>query len=167
MAKTVLFSSLNETSGIVDIFMSNPKKFGPALALAQEVLREDSALSSKDREIIAAFTSSLNKCRYCTTSHEAFADSLGATEQDKERLIPLFAYVEKLTLAPSTLTKDDFNNVIVAGFTEQELTDAITVCAAFNFYNRIVEGHGIQPQNDYSADIEMINNFGYDQRYMS
>lgn len=165
MAETTLFSFIDETSGIVDIFMSNPKKYGPALALAQEILREDADLSPKDREIIAAFTSSINKCQYCTTSHEAFAASLGATPADVVRISPLLSYVERLTLDPSSLTKQDYDNVISAGFTEQELSDAIAVCAAFNFFNRIVEGHGIQPHDDYSEDVEMINNLGYDQRY--
>lgn len=167
MAETVLFSYLNENSEIMDIFLRDMKKYGPALALAQEILREPSSLSPKDREIIAAYTSGLNKCRYCNTSHEAFAESLGATTEDSERLAPLLKYVEKLTLSPSSLTKNDYNDVLSAGFSEEDLDDAIAVCAAFNFYNRIVEGHGIQPHNDYSADVEMINNFGYDQRYMS
>ena len=165
MSNEVLFSYLNENSEIMDIFMRNVKKYGPALSLAQEVLREDSFLSSKDREIIAAYTSKLNNCQYCNTSHEAFAQSLGATEEDYERLSPLFRYVEKLTLSPSSLTKEDYNSVIESGFSEDELGDAVAVCAAFNFYNRIVEGHGIQPHDDYSADIEMINTRGYDQRY--
>lgn len=165
MSDKVLFSYLDEDSEIMDIFLRNMKKYGPALTLAQEILREPSSLSPKDREIIAAYTSALNKCRYCNTSHEAFAKSLGATSEDSERLKPLFNYVEKLTLFPSSLTKDDYDSVINAGFSEEDLDDAIAVCAAFNFYNRIVEGHGIQPHDDYSNDIEMINTKGYDQRY--
>lgn len=167
MSNSVFFSFLNSNSGIVDIFMTNPKKYGAALTLAQEILREESSLSNKDREIIAAFTSSLNNCKYCTQSHEAFAESLGASEKDRQRLKPLFEYVEILTLSPSSLTKEDYDKVISAGFTEQQLSDTIAVCAAFNFYNRIVEGHGVQPQEDYSMDVQMINSAGYDQRYLT
>ena len=165
MPSDTLFSYLDENSGIMDVFFKDMKKYGPALSLAQEVLREPSSLSAKDREIIAAYTSQLNQCKYCNTSHEAFARSLGATGEDSERISPLLTYVEKLTLFPSSISKEDYNSVIDAGFSEEDLSDAIAVCAAFNFYNRIVEGHGIKPHEDYSADIEMINTKGYDQRY--
>ena len=161
----VSFKFLNEKSGIVDVFMSNPKKYMIALTLAQEILREEGSLEPKEREIIAEYTSNLNGCRYCNTSHKAFADSIGATDQDRERLKPILAYVEKLTVSPSSLTQQDYDDVIDAGFSEQQLSDAIGVSAAFNFYNRIVEGHGIQPKEDYSDEVEMINKKGYDLRY--
>jgi len=70
-----------------------------------------------------------------------------------------------LTLAPSTISETDKQAALAGGFTEDELKDAIGVCAAFNLYNRLVEGHGIPPKNDYSADAEMLNRHGYDRRY--
>jgi uncharacterized peroxidase-related enzyme len=161
----VSFSFLNEKSGIVDVFMSNPQKYGTALTLAQEVLREPGSLEPKEREIIAEFTSKLNGCKYCNTSHKAFADSIGATDEDRKRLKPILNYVKKLTLSPSSVNQKDYQKVIDAGFSEQQLSDAIGVCAAFNFYNRIVEGHGIKPRNDYSDEVAMINEKGYDLRY--
>ena len=165
MSDRVFFSYLNEKSGIMDIFMKNYKKYSGALTLAQEVLREPSSLSPKDREIIAAYTSKINGCRYCHGSHEEFSKSLGASDSDANRLGPILKYVKKLTLSPSSLTKSDYDQVLDNGFTEEELDDAIAVCAAFNFYNRIVEGHGIQPQQNYVKDNQMINSVGYDQRY--
>ena len=145
------------------------------LAHAQEILREPSHLSAADREVIAAFTSKLNGCQYCRGSHAAFAASLGASEADlamvesgdieTHRLAALLSYVKKLTLAPSTISNADKEAVHAAGFSEDELKDAIAVCAAFNLYNRIVEGHGIAPHDDYSADVAMINARGFDRRY--
>jgi len=38
------------------------------------------------------------------------------------------------------------------------------VCAAFNLYNRIVEGHGIAPHDNYDESVKMINAHGYDRR---
>lgn len=161
----VSFNFLSKNADILEIFEKNMQKYGPALSLAQEVLREPAALEPKEREIIAEFTSKLNGCKYCNTSHKAFADSIGATDEDRKRLKPILNYVKKLTLSPSSLNQKDYKKVIDAGFTEQQLSDAIGVCAAFNFYNRIVEGHGIKAKEDYSDEIEMINAKGYDLRY--
>lgn len=163
------------TSGIGTVFRERPTKYMMLLAHAQEILREPSHLSAADREVIAAFTSKLNGCRYCHGSHTAFAASLGASEDDlamvasgdtaRHRLAALLAYVEKLTLAPSTISNADKEAVHAAGFSEDELKDAIAVCAAFNLYNRIVEGHGIAPHDDYATDVAMINTHGFDRRY--
>lgn len=163
------------TSGIGTVFRERPVKYMMLLAHAQEILREPSHLSAADREVIAAYTSKLNGCRYCCGSHSAFAASLGASEADltmvdsgdieHHRLAALLAYVKKLTLAPSTVSNADKEAVHTAGFSEDELKDAIAVCAAFNLYNRIVEGHGIAPHDDYSADVAMINARGFDRRY--
>jgi len=163
------------TSGIGTVFRERPTKYMMLLAHAQEILREPSHLSAADREVIAAYTSKLNGCHYCRGSHTAFAESLGASEADLEmvtsgatdghRLAALLAYVKKLTQAPASISNNDKLAVHAAGFSEDELKDAIAVCAAFNLYNRIVEGHGIAPHDDYTADVAMINTHGFDRRY--
>ena len=169
------FSTLhNGRGGIVSVFMERPQKYMALLSVAQELLREASHLSPADREVIAAFTSRLNGCDYCCGSHTAFAQSLGATAADVKaietsepaghRLAALLAYVKKLTLAPSTISDSDEQAEHDAGFSEDELKDAIAVCAAFNLFNRIVEGHGIAPHDSYEQDAKMINTHGYDRR---
>jgi uncharacterized peroxidase-related enzyme len=171
------FKSLSNAKGIVDVFMENPKKYGVALTLAQEVLREASHLSPLNREIIAAYTSKLNECEYCCGSHTEFVKSLDGNQQDVDaitnagvflghRLDAIFKYITVLTKNPSQVTDELKNEVLAAGFSEEELKDAIAVCAAFNFYNRIVEGHGVDanPETWESASTA-INMSGYDRRY--
>ncbi len=171
-----MFNSLKETSTIVDVFMQRPSKYMMLLSFAQEILREDSFLSKQDRELIATFTSNLNDCKFCTGSHKVFALSVGASEQEIDivlsdsyvghRLESILDYVKKLTVAPSSITKNDAQKVFDAGFSEDELKDAIAVCAAFNLFNRIVEGHGIQENADtWLPSAKQINKSGYDQRY--
>lgn len=167
------FTTLQNATGITDVFFERPQKYNGALSLAQELLREPSYLSALDRELIAAYTSYLNECEYCYTSHKEFAKSLGATDEDlaifyettSHRLHPILEYVKKLTKNPSSLTQEDKNKVISLGFTESELKDAIAVCAIFNFYNRIVEGHGIKANDSYEFAAKRINDHGYDNRY--
>jgi uncharacterized peroxidase-related enzyme len=161
--------------GITSVFQEKPSKYMMLLSFAQEVLREESSLSSIDREVIAAYTSKLNGCEYCCESHTEFALSIGATDEDKNiietenieshRLFSILSYVKKLTLAPSTVSNDDKLLVQEAGFSEEQLKDAIAVCAAFNLFNRIVEGHGVTPKDNYKDSAEMIKKHGYDRRY--
>lgn len=170
----MLLESVPSGNTIVHVFMQNPQRFMPLLSFAQNILREESFLSSQDRETIAAFTSSLNKCKFCTGSHKVFAVSVGTNEEELNKILsqdysdlklaPILDYVKKLTLAPSSLTPEDVSRVFAAGYSEDELKDAITVCAAFNMYNRIVEGHGVEENSEtWLPDAEEINKFGYDR----
>jgi uncharacterized peroxidase-related enzyme len=164
----------NSRAGIGAVIRERPQKYLMLMTFAQEILREAGHLSPADREVIAAYTSSLNGCEYCCGSHTEFAKSLGADAADLEmiasgqisghRLSALLAYVKKLTLAPSTIGDDDKQAVHAAGFSQDQLKDAIAVCAAFNLFNRIVEGHGIAPHDSYTQDAQMINTHGYDRR---
>jgi uncharacterized peroxidase-related enzyme len=165
----------NHPMGITSVFQEKPSKYMMLLSFAQELLREESSLSNTDREVIAAYTSKLNGCEYCCGSHTEFALSLGATDQDvymietedidNHRLASILSYVKKLTLSPSTISNEDRILVHEAGFSDEQLKDAIAVCAAFNLFNRIVEGHGVTPKDSYKDSAEMIKKHGYDRRY--
>ena len=73
-----------------------------------------------------------------------------------------------MTIAPSSLNSTHVEAVLNAGFSEDQLKEAIVVCAAFNMFNRIVEGHGVEENsNTWMPSVEMINKFGYDQRNMA
>lgn len=169
------FTSLKNAKSIVDIFAEKPNKYMLSLSMAEEFLREPSALSPAERETIAALTSKLNNCNFCKDSHIEFALSVGADPNElkevldgeylSHRLAAVYEYVIKLTLMPNSLTKEDFDNVIDSGVSEEELKDAIAVCAAFNYFNRIVEGHFLETNPEgFAQDAQMIKQFGYDRR---
>ena len=171
----MLLNSLSTTSTISDVFKERPLVFNPLLTFVQQLLREEGSLDPKDRELIAAFTSSLNGCRFCTGSHRVFATSIGASEADVDlaisgnysefKLAPILDYVKKLTVSPTSLTKEDVDSVLSVGFSEDQLKEAIVICAAFNMFNRIVEGHGIEENSStWQMSADMINKFGYDGR---
>jgi len=168
------FPSIQPIKGIREVFKypDDSSKQRAIFAVAESVLRSPSPLSIADRETIAAFTSSLNHCEFCQGSHTTFALKEGADpeeialvtngEYEKHRLAPLFEYIKILTLNPSSLTEDDYHKVINAGFTEIELHDAILVGAAFNMFNRIVEGHRVERNADtWEASSKRIHEFGY------
>ena len=69
-----------------------------------------------------------------------------------EKLKPILAYVSKLTTSPSRMSPTDAKAVYDAGWDERALYDAVTVCALFNFMNRLVEGTGCSPDAEAAGE---------------
>ena len=127
------------------------------LALTQQIMRgEDSDFTVGERELIAAFVSGINACRYCAGAHGAAAAEFGIEEglltallEDidtadvDEKLKPVFRFVQKLTREPAKMTQADADSVFAMGWSERTLYDAIAVCCLFNFMNRYVDGIGL------------------------
>jgi uncharacterized peroxidase-related enzyme len=142
---------------------------------AQRLMRGPSPLKPSERELIAAFVSGVNSCRYCYGSHSRVAQAFGVEEpiltsllDDIEsapvdpRLKPILRYVRKLTETPSRLTNVDAGEVYEAGWNDEALLHAIAVCAYFNNMNRLVEGAGIVgTSEDYTVAAERLVSKGY------
>ncbi|MGF1492548.1 MAG: carboxymuconolactone decarboxylase family protein [Microcoleaceae cyanobacterium] len=161
---------------VPEIFQSDLNRYSALAQLIQIILRRESALPPKERELIAAYVSGLNACGYCCSIHEAIALNLDldpalleAILQDpmtapiEERLRPILLLVQKLTLMGSKVTPEDIQTVIQAGWSERAVQDAIEVCALFNFMNRLVDGYGLEvPGSEQLNGItEMVNTHGY------
>ncbi|MFQ5970889.1 MAG: carboxymuconolactone decarboxylase family protein [Alphaproteobacteria bacterium] len=172
------FSFLEDASGVGDVMVHQPERYLPLARFTQLLMRGPSPLSAAERELIAAYVSGLNGCGYCHGSHTAIAADLGV-EPDllrallddveganvEERMKPVLRYVEKLTQSPSRMTQADADAVFAAGWDEQALADAVAICALFNLYNRVVDGHGITGSPDNFAEVaERVNRQGYEKR---
>ncbi len=53
-----------------------------------------------------------------------------------------FVFLEKLTLRPEDLTREDAETVYAAGVSPQALRDAASVCALFNMIVRLADSLG-------------------------
>ena len=73
------------------------------------------------------------------------ADAATAPISDAERA--LFAFVELMNRASYDVTGEHVAAVMRAGWSEEAVYDAITVCALFNFYNRWCDAAGVQPMS--------------------
>src|SRR5215467_13806681 len=66
--------ALNSTEpGIRGLLRYRPDTARPLSELTEILLRGPSTLTRGERELIAAYVSALNDCRYCTSSHSACA----------------------------------------------------------------------------------------------
>jgi len=154
--------SLPTTATLRDVFKAFPHAARPLIEYHEQLMRGPSPLSVAERELIAAYVSGLNACSYCHGIHSATAEALGVEcglpagllrDSDHapvgERLKPLLYYVRQLTLAPGRVSAADVDAVFAAGWNDGALHDAASVCALFNFMNRLVNGLGISADSDH------------------
>lgn len=167
--------SLPDNAVLGDLFAAYPDTARHLMAYHQQLLRGPSPFTQAERELIAAYVSGLNSCRYCHGVHTSTAEAMGVpegllgellTDMDSaditDKLRPVLRYVEKLTLTPSRMTQADAQAVFDAGWDERALHDAVSVCAMFNFMNRLVEGLGITAGPDYFQEAaQRLSTQGY------
>jgi len=169
------FSFLKDNSDITDITWRDRERFGPFDKASQHLMRGKSELSFAERELIAAYVSSLNECQYCFGSHQSVAKAFGISENliavmvydlDRAGLSPkqktIFDYVKSLTLTPSKVVQAEAQAVFDAGWSERTLQDVICIVGLFSFYNRLLDGHGVKG-NDvmYNFAGEFLSKKGY------
>jgi uncharacterized peroxidase-related enzyme len=67
------------------------------------------------------------------------------TPQDRAML----DYAVKLTLHPSAMTRDDLQGLRDAGFDDDAIHEIVQIAALFNYYDRLADGMGIEPEPDW------------------
>ena len=75
----------------------------------------------------------------------------------------LFAFIEKMNRQSTSIDRNDVDAVKAAGWTDEALYDAITVCALFNFYNKWIDATGVadMPAIGYEMTGERLADLGY------
>lgn len=125
------------------------------------VLRHPASISPGLRELIAAYTSRLNQCGFCTQAHAAAAgellgshDLVAAVLRDPEQAPldggtrELLRFVATITTNLPAVTATDVERVRQAGWDDEAIYFAITTCALFNFYNRWITATGVPQMSD-------------------
>ena len=75
----------------------------------------------------------------------------------------LFAFIETLTLYSAPIRREDVEQLKQLGWSEEAIYDAVTVCALFSFYNRWIDGTGVQdmPAAAYEMSGQRLRDVGY------
>jgi uncharacterized peroxidase-related enzyme len=143
--------------GISAAFAFRPETAVPMRELAHILLFESgrtTSLSSRDRELIAAYVSSLNACHFCQQSHGAAAahhpggsDELvnavctnPRTADISPKLRALLAIAARVQVDAKTVTPFLVEAARAEGATDLEIHDTVLIAAAFCMYNRYVDG---------------------------
>jgi alkylhydroperoxidase family enzyme len=75
----------------------------------------------------------------------------------------LFAFIDKMNRQSSVLRQEDVDEAKAAGWSDEALYDAMTVCALFNFYNTWIDASGVSdmPAAAYAASGQRLATVGY------
>jgi uncharacterized peroxidase-related enzyme len=154
--------SLRKGASLLDLFKAFPQTSEPLIQFHEVLLRGPSPFTEGERELIAAYVSGLNHCRYCHGVHVATAELLGAPKNSvanaldnidmapiAEKMKPVLRYAQILTRRPDSVTQADVDAIFAAGWDEIALYHTVAVTALFNFMNRLVEGMGIELEPTY------------------
>jgi uncharacterized peroxidase-related enzyme len=134
------------------------------------LLRGESTLTRGERELIAAYVSALNECRYCTTTHavKAAAQLPGAVLPDfapgslagaacSPKLRALLRIAAAVQQGGKAVTPREVAAARAAGATEREVHDTVLIAAAFCMYNRYVDGLGAVAPDDMETYTRMAS----------
>jgi uncharacterized peroxidase-related enzyme len=162
------YPSLKDGDYLEALFKRFPRGVKPLLELHDALMREPSELDVATRELIAAYVSGLNACRFCFGAHKAMAQAFGVDSQLIEQLIvsgprysdidpklvPLLDHVRRITKDPGDITDASAQAVYDAGWSEDALYDAVAVAALYAYMNRVLDGAGIEPKPMFDAPSE-------------
>jgi uncharacterized peroxidase-related enzyme len=143
--------------GIVLCFASNPALIKGMMQIAEEFLFGNSLLSRRHKEMIATYVSRQNACPYCADSHGALLEAQGGSLammcalQSGDLNAQLFTTAElallkftgKVNAHSATVTRDDVETAMGAGWTEAQVAEAVHIAALFAGFNRVANGFGL------------------------
>jgi uncharacterized peroxidase-related enzyme len=171
--------SLNSAEpGIRGLLRYRPETGRPLSELAEVLLRGPSTLTRGEQELIAAYVSALNDCRYCSSSHSASAaaqlpggmalveqvraDASNAPVSAKlKTLLTIAAAVQQSGLS---VTAEQIAEARAGGATDLEIHDTVLIAAAFCMFNRYVDGLATMAPEDpalYAAGAQRLIKEGY------
>jgi uncharacterized peroxidase-related enzyme len=80
---------------------------------------------------------------------------------DREKA--LFAFIEKMNEQSNSVRREDIDRLAAAGWSQEAIYDAITVCALFKFYNAWIDATGVHdlPAGAYEMSGRRMAAEGY------
>jgi uncharacterized peroxidase-related enzyme len=169
--------TLPDLPGIRGLMAFRPETAAPINALVDFLLRGPNTLTAAERELIAAYVSAQNDCRYCQTIHGAVAahhlgdealvaqvtcDPQHAAVSDK--LKALLAIAGKTALAGAEVSAADVDTARARGATDLEIHDTVLIAAVFCMCNRYVDGLATLAPDDadfYRQRAALVAEHGY------
>ena len=165
-----MFDLARTPSGTVDNVMRvhslRPHTMKGHVTLYRSVLHNDeNTLPFWFLEVVASYTSFLNKCDYSFSHHftnarrliddDTRSDAIYASFEARApeqvfsgKELAFLQYTERLTLAVAEMNEADFRNLKEAGCDDGEILEVNQVVAYFSYSNRLLNGLGVTTEGD-------------------
>ena len=155
--------------GIRSLVLYRPDTGRILYQFVQTLLRGPSPLSEADRELLAAWVSFGNECRFCCNSHAAAARYLYGDQawivdrvlnnEDLKSVKPLLRTLlivaGQVRQSGSSVTAAAIENARAAGATDRHIHDTVLIAATFSLFNRYVDGLAAFTPSDQEIYREM------------
>jgi uncharacterized peroxidase-related enzyme len=141
--------------GIISLLSTYTDTAESLNAFTQQILRGKSSLTEAERELIAAFVSRENNCKFCMRAHTAVAKNLfpadqsavvekiiyqadiGSLGEKMQALLDIAAAVQK---GGKHVTQQQIDRARSSGADDRAIHDTVLIAAAFCMFNRYVDG---------------------------
>ena len=165
-----MYDLVTTPHGTVDNVMRahslRPKTMKGHVTLYRSVLHNpDNELPFWFLEVIASYTSMLNKCDYSFTHHFTNARNLIDDDEKSDRIyaameacqpeqvfagkeLAFMQYTEELTINVANISKGVFDTMKAAGCSDGEILEVNQVVAYFSYSNRLLNGLGVTTEGD-------------------
>ena len=165
-----MFDLVRTPHGTVDNVMRvhslRPHTMKGHVTLYRSVLHnEDNTLPFWFLEVVASYTSFLNKCDYSFSHHFTNARRLIGDDARSDAIYAAFEanapeqvfsgkelaflqYAEKLTTQVANMNETDFEKLKAAGCDDGEMLEVNQVVAYFSYSNRLLNGLGVTTEGD-------------------
>jgi uncharacterized peroxidase-related enzyme len=158
-----------EVPGILQCFATHPPLLEHMMALSESLLFADGALTRRQKEMIATFVSSSNRCAYCADSHGFFFRVHGGSSESLEALLAcdlqagsltpeertLLAFAAAVNRGGEEIFPADVQRMRDHGWTDLQLAETIHLAALFATFNRVVNAFGL-PSQALLSDINLF-----------
>lgn len=159
----------NELPGIRGLVSFRPETGRHLYALARTLLGSGGQISQAERELIAAYVSSLNGCKFCTESHASAARyafggnaeivhevlSTGQSEGLSPMMNLLLEIASKVQQSGKQVSEQLVQKAKDQGATDLEIHDTVLIAAAFCMFNRYVDGLAATTPDDLEVYAPM------------
>jgi uncharacterized peroxidase-related enzyme len=164
--------------GIRGLLRYRPQTARPLSELTEVLLRGPGTLTRGERELIAAYVSDLNDCRYCSSSHSACAAAqlpggMAVVEQVRSdpatapvsaKLKALLAIAAAVARSGRAVTAAQVARARAESATDLEIHDTVLIAAVFCMVNRYVDGLATTAPDDpavYATGAHYLVTQGY------
>lgn len=145
----------NDLPGIRGLMQYSPQTAEALNELAEILLHDDdNTLSRGEREMIAAYVSSLNDCFFCQHVHGAMAQHYFQSDMQfiddikddyqsasiSAKLKALLNIAGSVQVSGKSVTAEQVDHAKTLGATDKEIHDTVLIAAAFCMFNRYVDG---------------------------
>ena len=138
--------SLPDDANAAHVFSLHPHIYKLYSCASRAIMRGPSPLSFGERELIGAFVSTLNGCRYCAGAHiktaemfgidplllESLIEDIDSVNTVDEKLKSMLHYVKKLVETPYKLVERDAEAIYAMGWDEAAFHSMVPFAVHFS-----------------------------------